>query len=1450
MAKNTLIVPIHADGRYVAHNTVCASPRLDFSRLPYFDGKIDINPYTPYLGEELEAIPFKDGAFELGKGVHLHWALPDFLTRSFRYPMLDLGALRRALAFNRLGEQQIDNALFDNLHKTFLEREWVKEIPGSTAYASILAEAEQMDIAISQMLVDPDPTQKALGEEILRVRHLLEPGGTQMPPVPNRWRVIRMNGDIKEQEWLVESDFLRPADKGNYQTGVPFPRPVRDSTQAPFGWLGRQYTIGQLPADEGEYLGMPLTTLGYGEPAFAAFYPDCHSVFGLYDDTAEAEKTYTYEIYGYYDAGNSDYEYLDIVKKDLSNRTEPGTLNQALTAFYTEELKLDLMETADGLPGRLVCCGRIALQTTPIADSTQSEVTVTIGSTSTEAVSAYLADRISKDKKIEVEEYLESLQFLSRLEHLQTDIGPKLREERHRQGFSSEKGGYRWVLAPRQVTTGAGDDSVQQVTLVDDQAHFLHELNTIQLDFDRTDEQIKALRQQIFADWSKFMLCQYPPDGADDDYPDTDQARFFIENNLMPRLNKLNAERQQLAKVLREHVQSFWHFRAGDISSPAGLFQKMWENPSVKPWLGAAVINNEAELVDCLNRFIDNKGYTDTALDGQSHTAPLSLEEILERQAFDNHLLLNRLELEGLFPDFLPKHPDFILKRKPHRSFHRPVDPVVLLTGDALKTTRKHGKDGFLPTQLTEDLNWTGTNPTPDPLRETAKLLIPQEWQTVPDRHPLLLDWLVEFFPMEDTDFNLDAYTPEYILDKYALGLNAVDLKAKKEDLYSAVGQTFWGSALLTSGGGKSLEQSLETFLIGELNLTDDDFNEIATHREAHFQADVWMQQYAGISGNQAVTPGNFDAFYAWAPPEITPANLNDLWTSKHRALALLAYEKLRETNFLSQALGGFTPAMLMLRQGYQLKIDDPLGYPEYQAFSRRVNEAVGLLNHASTLPNNPFFPIRAGAASLLELRLLDTFGQEILHLKEIPRVTAAETILPQHSHHHFELSPRLSQAARLSFHWLSANDDLVEQNEHPAASPICGWVLLNYLDESLMIYDQYGEALGYLDREGHWQSFPGHTPAILAEGIPNWHLRRMVLWLMKKARQRAAGNEGQSDTVLHFIELIVQALQTIEPPRADHAGEGVAMLMSRPLALVRAVAQLELKGLPAVHQGWQQFKAVINDPEGIRESTLDIEQVAFPLRIGENHQLNDGLIGFWEDAFDGEAYEGDTFRIPALNKTSDDNQFDKDDHTLDTLTIGATGSEGRRIALNLLMDPHGSVHATCGILPVQALELPKDIYYEALQRLEVSFLTAPLITPRQTVHLSLPNEPGFQWSWIGTDKRLWREISTVGHFRKRELLDEFGETGETLWQELLDRQWITLQGDQAVVVPTTRRPPTEDFPPATLAPKLEHFLESRIILPFQMIPSGHEGQEIREGWLKLRPAPELPTPAEEIEEV
>ena len=65
-------------------------------------------------------------------------------------------------------------------------------------------------------------------------------------------------------------------------------------------------------------------------------------------------------------------------------------------------------------------------------------------------------------------------------------------------------------------------------------------------------------------------------------------------------------------------------------------------------------------------------------------------------------------------------------------------------------------------------------------------------------------------------------------------------------------------------------------------------------------------------------------------------------------------------------------------------------------------------------------------------------------------------------------LEPRIPQSARLSIQWLPAHEGKWKPGKHivPAAgefNPICGWILPNFLDKALMIYDAEGNALGAL---------------------------------------------------------------------------------------------------------------------------------------------------------------------------------------------------------------------------------------------------------------------------------------------------------------------------------------------------------------------------------------------------
>lgn len=215
--SNILLVPIHLDVLYLAYNQSSVEAMANFTRLPYSDGQREFNPDVAYISEEIISPSFQNKNLNLKAGLHLHWSLPDALTK----------------------------ALHDSTRSTF-------------------------------------------------------------PAVPNRWLISRRNNGVMEKQWIVESDYLYPPGFGSDIGSVNFPISTDkiDSSGQPYRYLGRKmpFSAWSQKDPEAEYLDK-LTAVGYGEPTFAAFYPNCDSVFGFYDDDYAGYSQETYSCNMMYGGG-------------------------------------------------------------------------------------------------------------------------------------------------------------------------------------------------------------------------------------------------------------------------------------------------------------------------------------------------------------------------------------------------------------------------------------------------------------------------------------------------------------------------------------------------------------------------------------------------------------------------------------------------------------------------------------------------------------------------------------------------------------------------------------------------------------------------------------------------------------------------------------------------------------------------------------------------------------------------------------------------------------------------------------------------------------------------------------------------------------------------------------------------------------------------------------------
>jgi hypothetical protein len=492
--------------------------------------------------------------------------------------------------------------------------------------------------------------------------------------------------------------------------------------------------------------------------------------------------------------------------------------------------------------------------------------------------------------------------------------------------------------------------------------------------------------------------------------------------------------------------------------------------------------------------------------------------------------------------------------------------------------------------------------------------------------------------------------------------------------------------------------------------------------------------------GRPALTPTlNLTTFGALPPTEQVLDSLNT---------AVRAHGKLSSANVLAQSLGGFNNALLMLQQLPQLPIFDlsamkiamqppskivTSSEEKYKNFARDVAAAVAGGNTASPVTITDFLPIRSGLMQISKLYLVDTFGQvlDVSPATILPcdaltisrNVTKSVNITRAEDGLSVYLAPRITQPARLNFRWLAAepgalnSPDEPEMSDHPTTTPVCGWLIPNHLDDSLMVYDGEGIALGSILPTAEWEPAPGTVNRVLAGAIPNLHLRQLITYLITFSKQH-------SSYWPDFLKALDSALENIEPANyAQH--EALALLIGRPIAVVRASLGIQLQGKPALNQKWHAILSDMYNQQLDSRVSNEFINVSFPVRLGEHRLFNDGLVGYWIE--DENGYHDDKFYSSQAEDVNDPNIITHHETAI-TQNLALSGEP---LKLTMLVDPRGEIHVTSGVLPTKQISIPPDQYAKVLKKLSVTFMTAPVLTDQEGIRLNLPQESGYSWSWL-----------------------------------------------------------------------------------------------------------------------
>ncbi|MBV9787841.1 MAG: hypothetical protein JOZ51_06695, partial [Chloroflexi bacterium] len=331
------------------------------------------------------------------------------------------------------------------------------------------------------------------------------------------------------------------------------------------------------------------------------------------------------------------------------------------------------------------------------------------------------------------------------------------------------------------------------------------------------------------------------------------------------------------------------------------------------------------------------------------------------------------------------------------------------------------------------------------------------------------------------------------------------------------------------------------------------------------------------------------------------------------------------------------------------------------------------------------------------------------------------------------QLPPTLLQPAQLSFDLIAATDDsIVFGPANPGADPICGWVLPNHLDASLMAYDAAGTALGEMA-----VGFPVSGPAIVcwtsAPGSQYTSLQQIAQQIKHFGPFLLELSQQPTATFSAFLQAIDETLWTTVPMGAAF-DQSLAVLMGRPLAMVRAQLQFLLDGPPSSDPSWQYTFA---------PATPDMIAYEFGIELGNIAQLDDGLIGY----FTGDDYtkfnvvaEADATEGDYLHTIGEDNNY---------LYLPFDGKTSTYVSL--LVDPRAGVHAATGILPDVTVSLPPQFTDDALAAMNITFRLDGILTDQQlpatgspVILMPVPKEQSGTWSWLENDAGTWNSYATA----------------------------------------------------------------------------------------------------------
>lgn len=584
----------------------------------------------------------------------------------------------------------------------------------------------------------------------------------EVKEAPNRWLIRKCDEVGKTSSWVLESDFLseQPAVPGRIQSTTVLPHTTSFSghqRNQRFRYMGRVSPLEEYinrPFEKAQYwkaqLGVPFTAFAHGDVHFAAFYPNCCSVFGFYDPAGKP--TDRYEVCGWYERENGEIvSYLKEINNILAEKSNrDADLTERFSLRTDDRLRAFLREQKGHSFFELLFFG-----TAEKADESTELKTETwipaIGNGADEALSAFLADAVARTdaEKNRLERELEALHF-GYLKQQSLDVAANFESGRHQKGFVAEQGAFLFDLQLVQNTKTSGDLSENKEypflsPVFSAVKAAVEELNGMIVQQEKREAEVEDQQRMLFSHWQKYLQCAHPPLQMAKLLPDPNEVLDFIANNVVPEL------KQRLAKAGKLTNRAVFALGEDTVTSVNLEFRPKENKRASKRSDSSGVVfwNYLATLPEFITP-INNE--------------PTHAERIIRKLTEIKQLIaeLNATELKT-------SQQTLSLQHRQGQTYYTPAEPVLVLASEHLNQLAVEGEDAQPVSVLSVDPSFhsihkwlTSVQELPFPLFDLKPVMTERAT-------PIFLDWEAFFFPVEKIGGQRNEYGKYFLSDCFEI---------------------------------------------------------------------------------------------------------------------------------------------------------------------------------------------------------------------------------------------------------------------------------------------------------------------------------------------------------------------------------------------------------------------------------------------------------------------------------------------------------------------------------------------------------------------------------------------------------------------------------------------------------------------------------------------------------